>query len=176
MLGVGALAPASSTQVWSGSTRGPQVDLVAPAAGIKVLSEQAARRSSSTRPTGTSFSTPLVTAAAAMVWATHRDWNAAEVANALVRSATPLAQRPRAEPQLGLRAAGRRRSRCAPARMPDPHEPNDWGAAARAQRPLRPGAVVVASLGYAGDAVDAYPVVVPAARARAPCCAAAPRA
>jgi hypothetical protein len=44
--------------------------------------------------------------------------------------------------------------------MPDPHEPNDWGAAAVAQRPLGPGAVVVASLGYAGDAVDAYPVVV----------------
>ena len=35
--------------------------------------------------------------------------------------------------------------------LPDSHEPNDWGAAALAQRPLRPGAVVVASLGWAGD-------------------------
>ena len=31
-----------------------------------------------------------MTAAAAMVWATHRSWDAAEVAGALVRTATPL--------------------------------------------------------------------------------------
>ena len=46
--------------------------------------------------------------------------------------------------------------------LPDSHEPNDWVAAALAQRPLRPGAVVVASLGWAGDTVDAYTVDVPA--------------
>jgi hypothetical protein len=110
-------------------------------------------------PPGTSFATPLVTAAAAMVWSTHRDWNAAEVANALVRSATPLPgghapSRSWGSGRLDVSLALRTR------RMPDPHEPNDWGAAAVAQRPLGPGAVVVASLGYAGDAVDAYPVVV----------------
>jgi hypothetical protein len=162
VLGVGALAPASSTQVWPGSTSGPQVDLVAPSAGVKVLSVQKSAEFVYTS-SGTSFATPLVTAAAAMVWATHRDWNAAEVANALVRSATPLPHGSapsrswgygRLNVSLALRTA----------RLPDPHEPNDWAAAAQAQRPLRPGAVVVASLGYAGDAVDAYPIVVPAGK------------
>jgi Subtilase family len=167
VLGVGALAPASSTQVWPGSTSGPQVDLVAPAAGVKVLSVKSTAEFVYT-PEGTSFSSPLVTAAAAMVWATHRDWNAAEVANALVRSATPL---PKGHAPSRIWGSGRLNVSLAlrTARMPDPHEPNDWGAAARAQRPLRPGVVVVASLGYAGDAVDAYPIVVPAggkARAR----------
>ena len=46
-------------------------------------------------------------------------------------------------------------------KLPDSHEPNDWVDAAVAQRSLRPGAVVVASLGYAGDDVDAYTVDVP---------------
>jgi hypothetical protein len=158
VLGVAALAPSSSTKVWAGSTSGPQVDLVAPAAGIKVLSSKATAEFLYTPP-GTSFATPLVTAAAAMVWATHRDWNAAEVANALVRSARPLPggrapSRSWGSGRLDVSLALRTR------RMPDPHEPNDWAAAAVAQRPLGPGAVVVASLGYAGDAVDAYPVVV----------------
>jgi len=45
--------------------------------------------------------------------------------------------------------------------LPDSHEPNDWAAAALAQRHLRPGAVVVASLGWAGDTIDAYAVDVP---------------
>jgi hypothetical protein len=160
VLGVGALAPSSPTKVWSGSTSGPQVDLVAPAAGIKVISSKPTSEFVYT-PSGTSFATPLVTAAAAMVWATHRDWNAAEVENALVRSATPL---PGGHAPSRSWGSGRLNVSLAlrTARMPDPHEPNDWGAAAVAQRPLRSGAVVVASLGYAGDAVDAYPVVVPA--------------
>ena len=95
VLGVGALAPGSSTQVWQESTRGPR--------SISSRRRRASRcshRASSrddlrvrrSRRRGTSFAAPLVTAAAAMVWATHRDWTAAEVANALVRSATPLAR------------------------------------------------------------------------------------
>jgi hypothetical protein len=167
VLGVGALAPSSSSQVWPGSTSGPQVDLVAPASGIKVLSVKPTSEFVYT-PSGTSFAAPLVTAAAAMVWATHRNWNAAEVANALVRSATPL---PRGRAPSRSWGSGRLNVSLAlrTARMPDPHEPNDWAAAAQEQRPLGPGVVVVASLGYAGDAVDAYPIVVPAgtqARAR----------
>jgi subtilisin family serine protease len=166
VLGVGALAPGSTKKVWSRSTRGPQVDLVAPAEGIKVIASTAASRSIQAvmTPAGTSFSAPLVTAAAAMVWATHRDWNAAEVTNALVRSANakPLG---RGAPSrdwgygiLDVRAALHE------VKLPDPHEPNDWVAAARSQRPLHPGAVVIASLGYAGDRVDAYTVEVPAHR------------
>ena len=162
VLGVGALAPSSATHVWAGSTSGPQVDLVAPAAGIKVLSVKPTAEFVYT-PSGTSFATPLVTAAAAMVWATHKNWNAAEVANALVRSATPLPgghapSRSWGAGRLNVALALRTRL------MPDPHEPNDWAAAAALQRPLRPGAVVIASLGYAGDTVDAYPVIVGAGR------------
>jgi subtilisin family serine protease len=162
VLGVGALAPGSATQVWSKSTRGSQVDLVAPAEGIKVVTSTAISKLTETAitPAGTSFSAPLVTAAAAMVWATHRDWNAAEVTNALIRSATPLG---RGAPSRDW-GAGRldvRRALSA-TRLPDPHEPNDWVAAALRQRPLHPGTVVVASLGYGGDRVDAFTVVVPA--------------
>jgi hypothetical protein len=162
VLGVGALAPGSSTVVYSRSTQGKQVDLVAPDEGVKVIASSAIAKSAETvfTPAGTSFSAPLVTAAAAMVWATHRNWNAAEVADALVRSATPLgAGAPsrvwgygRLDVSRALRAV----------RVPDPREPNDWVAAAQAQRPLGPGAVVVASLGYAGDQIDAYPVDIPA--------------
>jgi subtilisin family serine protease len=164
VLGVGALAPRSSTQVWIDSTRGSQVDLVAPAEGVKVVASNAPGVSTSAEtaitPPGTSFAAPLVTGAATMLWATHRDWTAAEVANALVRSATPLRRggpnRDSGAGRLDVRHALRL------ARMPDPHEPNDWVAAALSQRPLHPGAVVVASLGYAGDRVDAYTVDVPA--------------
>ena len=49
VLGVGALAPGSSTQVWKGSTRGSQVDVVAPAEGIKVLATRRLRRPSRLR-------------------------------------------------------------------------------------------------------------------------------
>lgn len=162
VLGVGALAPGSATGVYTRSTRGKQVDLVAPDEGIKVIASSAITKSAETvfTPAGTSFSAPLVTAAAAMVWATHRNWNAAEVADALVRSATPLG------PGAPSRDWGYGRldvSRALHAvRVPDPHEPNDWVAAARARRPMLPGAVIVASLGYAGDSVDAYPIDIPA--------------
>jgi Subtilase family len=162
VLGVGALAPRSSTEVWKGSTRGPQVDLVAPAEGMRVVASRSVSVSKETAmtPAGTSFAAPLVTGTAAMVWATHRDWSAAEVANAIVRSATPLRRGP-PNPDSG---AGRLDVRHAlrVARVPDPHEPNDWVAAALGQRPLHPGAIVVASLGYAGDRIDAYTVDVPA--------------
>ena len=110
VLAVGALDPGSSTQVWKGSSRGPFVDLVAPAAGIRVLAtsapDQSAGNETALTEEGTSFAAPLVTGAAAMLWATHRDWTAAEVANALVRSATPLG-RGAPSPQLGLRQARR---------------------------------------------------------------------
>jgi hypothetical protein len=170
VLGVGELAFGSSTQVAKESTRGRQVDLVAPAQGIKVIASGAEGVSSSAEtaitPNGTSFAAPLVTAAAAMVWATHRDWTAAEVANALARSATPLSARAPSRSWGYGRLDVSRALRTT--RLPDSHEPNDWVAAALAQRPLRPGSVVVASLGWAGDTVDVYTVDVPAgATARA---------
>jgi hypothetical protein len=168
VLGVGALAPRSSTQVWASSTRGPQVDLVAPAEGIKVVASSGVLSSVETAftPSGTSFAAPLVTGAAVMVWATHRDWSATEVASALVRSATRLGgvapSRAWGAGRLDVRRALRT------ARLPDPHEPNDWVAAALGQRHLHPATTVVASLGFAGDRVDAYTVDVPAgAKARA---------
>ena len=78
------------------------------------------------------------------------------------RAQRHAAREGRPEPQLGLRPAGREPRAAHPAELADSHEPNDWVAAALAQRPLRPGAVVVASLGWADDTVDAYTVDVPA--------------
>ena len=164
VVGVGELAFRSSTQVSKESTRGQQVDLVAPAQGVKIIASGAEGVSVSAEtaitPKGTSFAAPLVTATAAMVWATHRDWTAAEVANALVRSATPFSASAPSKiwgyGRLDVSRALRTRQ------LPDSHEPNDWVAAALVQRPLRPGSVVVASLGWAGDTVDAYTVDVPA--------------
>ena len=164
VLGVGELAAGSSTQVAKESTRGTVVDLVAPAQGIRVVASGAERVSKSTEtaltPPGTSFATPIVTAAAAMVWASHRDWTAAEVASALTSTATPLT---RLVPNINSGYGVLNVSKALHAqKLPDSHEPNDWVAAALAQRPLRPGSVVVASLGWAGDTRDVYTVDVPA--------------
>ena len=104
-----------------------------------------------------------MTAAAAMVWATHRDWNAAEVANALVRSARPLGEG-RAQHRVRLRHPRRQRARCTSRSCPIRTSRTTGPRPRCAQRPLHPGAVVVASLGYAGDHVDAYTVDVPAGR------------
>jgi subtilisin family serine protease len=161
VLGVGELAVGSSTQVAQKSTRGSVVDLVAPAKGIKVIASSAAAKSSewAITPDGTSFATPIVTATAAMVWASHRDWTAAEVASALTSTATPLTK---LVPNINSGYGVLNMSKALHAqRLPDSHEPNDWVAAALAQRPLRPGSVVVASLGWAGDRLDAYTVDVP---------------
>jgi hypothetical protein len=94
-----------------------------------------------------------------MVWATHRDWTAAEVASALTSTATPLGKHV-PSPSSGYGVLNVSRALHAQ-KLPDSHEPNDWVSAATAQRPLRPGSVVVASLGWAGDHVDAYAVDVP---------------
>ena len=108
-----------------------------------------------------------------MVWATHRDWNAAEVANALVRSANARPLGKAAVPNtdwgygsLDVRAALHE------AKLPDPHEPNDWVAAALAQRPLHPGAVVDREprLRAAITSTPTRSTCRPAAT-RAPCCA-----
>ena len=100
-----------------------------------------------------------MTAAAAMVWATHRDWTATEIANSLVRSATPLGKEPpsrnwgygRLDVNKALHTA----------QAPGSARAQRLGRRGSGQRPLHPGAVVVASLGWAGDAVDAYTVDVP---------------
>jgi hypothetical protein len=94
-----------------------------------------------------------------MVWATHRDWTAAEVAAALTSTATRIGKRmPSTSSGYGVLDVSRALHA---QKIPDSHEPNDWVDAALGQRPLRPGSVVVASLGWAGDRVDAYTVDVP---------------
>ena len=162
VLGVGELAAGSSTQVAAKSTRGSVVDLVAPAKGIRVIASSGVSISSqwAITPDGTSFATPIVTAAAAMVWASHRDWTAAEVASALTSTATPLTK---LVPNINSGYGVLNVSKALHAqKLPDSHEPNDWVEAALQQRPLRPGSVVVASLGWAGDTRDIYTVDVPA--------------
>ena len=136
VLGVGALS-AGGKAVWSQSGRGPQVDLVAPGGGQGVVysSFGSPEQQWGSTTLATSFATPLVSGAAALVWAKHSSWDASRVAAALTMSAKPLSgARPnttsgygRLDVQAALRAAP-------PA---DLEEPNDWASAARRSRPSR---------------------------------------
>lgn len=158
VLGVGALASASS--VWPNSGRGPEVDLVAPGGGMGVVyssvgnTEQQAGTTPKTP--ATSFATPLVTGAAALVWAKHSGWDASRVAAALMMSAKHLSgARPNTTSgygRLDVRAA----LRAIP--PPDLDEPNDWASAARKQGFLTHGVTVAATVGGSNDPRDAYPI------------------
>jgi Subtilase family len=104
----------------------------------------------------TSFATPLVTGAAALVWAKHSGWDASRVAAALTMSAKHLSgARPNTTSgygRLDVRAA----LRAIP--PPDLDEPNDWASAARRLRFLTHGLTVAASVGGSNDPLDAYPI------------------
>jgi hypothetical protein len=69
------------------SNYGPRVDLAAPGelvAGLEGAGREVVGKS------GTSVAASYASAAAAMVWAAHPSWTAAEVRSALVRSVTPV--------------------------------------------------------------------------------------
>jgi len=68
------------------SNYGPRVDLAAPGAQIVGHVGRTLQVGSTG---GTSMAAPYVTAAAAMVWATHPDWTAAQVKEALIATVTP---------------------------------------------------------------------------------------
>jgi subtilisin family serine protease len=162
VLGVGALAPGSTHEVWAKSGRGSFVDLVAPAfgSGVVISSEVPSEQQTSVTPDatkgGTSFSTPLVTGAAALVWARHPSWDAGRVAAALMTSAKRLkGPRPNTNSGYGLLDVKAALHTTPPA---DLDEPNDWSSAARGLPVLPHGRPLAAAVGGANDPIDAYPI------------------
>jgi subtilisin family serine protease len=156
VLGVGALG-SSSKQVAAGSGRGPQVDLVAPAAGSGVVYSSYTNRSqqAGSTPAGTSFATPIVAGAAALVWAKHSAWDASRVAAALMLSAKHLSgARPNTTSGFGRLDVKAALREVPPA---DLYEPNDWASAARDLAPLTHRTTLAATVGGANDPLDAYP-------------------
>jgi hypothetical protein len=162
VLGVGALAPGSTRQVWDDSGRGPLVDLVAPAFGSGVVISSDVEPDQQTAVTpgvgqgGTSFAAPLVTGAAALVWARHPAWDASRVASALMLSAKHLSgARPNVNSGYGRLDVKAALHTTPPA---DLDEPNDWSSAARGLPALPHGRSLAASVGGANDPIDAYPI------------------
>jgi subtilisin family serine protease len=160
VLGVGALG-SSPTKVWASSGRGPQVDLVAPAAGSGVVySSYGSQEQAGITPDGTSFSTPLVSGAAALVWAKHSAWDASRVAAALMLSAKHLSgTRPNTTSGYGRLDVKAALSANPP---PDLEEPNDWASAARGLAPLPHASTLSATVGGNNDPLDAYPITTTA--------------
>jgi hypothetical protein len=157
VLGVGALTAAAKS-VWPSSGRGPQVDLVAPGGGLGVVysSFGSPEQQSGSTVLATSFATPLVSGAAALVWAKHSSWDASRVAAALMMSAKHLSgARPNTTSgygKLDVKAALRATP---PA---DLDEPNDWAHAARRLAALTHKQTFAATVGGENDPLDAYPM------------------
>jgi hypothetical protein len=156
VLGVGALS-AGGKAVWSQSGRGPQVDLVAPGGGQGVVysSFGSPGQQSGSTVLATSFATPLVSGAAALVWAKHSSWDASRVAAALTMSAKPLSgARPNTTSGYGRLDVKAALGASPPA---DLLEPNDWASAAAGLTPLAHKATLAATVGGDNDPLDAYP-------------------
>jgi Subtilase family len=157
VIGVGALGNSTKT-VWSGSSRGPQVDLVAPGIGSGVILSSLVSPGAQfgATPDGTSFSSPLVAGAAALVWAEHPAWDASRVAAALITSAKPLSgARPNTSSGYGLLDVKAALAASPPA---DLDEPNDWASAAQGLAPLAHNVQLGARVGGNDDPLDAYPI------------------
>jgi subtilisin family serine protease len=155
VLGVGALG--SKSKVASASGRGTQVDLVAPAAGSGVVYSSFGTPSpqAGSTPAGTSFATPIVAGAAALVWAKHSAWDASRVAAALMLSAKHLSgARPNTTSGFGRLDVKAALREVPPA---DLYEPNDWASATRDLTPLTHRTTLAASVGGENDPLDAYP-------------------
>ena len=157
MLGVGALKTANT--VWSQSGRGPQVDLVAPGGGMGVVysSVESPEQQAGSTTLATSFATPLVTGAAALVWAKHSAWDASRVAAALMMSAKHLSGA-RPEHDLRLRAARREGGAARHRRPPTSTSRTTGPLRPRALHPLAHQQTVAATVGGSNDPLDAYPI------------------
>jgi hypothetical protein len=103
------------------SSRSPYVDLAAPGTDIVVASALG----KNWRPaSGTSFSSPMVAAAAAWVWTARPSLNAGQVAEVLRRSARDLPPAGR-DPASGFGMLNVAAALALPAPVADPYEPND---------------------------------------------------
>ncbi|MDX6566570.1 MAG: hypothetical protein QOE10_2232 [Gaiellales bacterium] len=157
VLGVGALGNGSRS-VSARSGRGSQVDLEAPAAGLGVVYssvDNPEQAGATPAAGGTSFATPLVSGAAALVWARHSAWDASRVAAALTMSATHLSgASPNTTSGYGLLNVKAALHATPPA---DLDEPNDWASAARGPG-LAHKTTLAATVGGDNDPLDAYPL------------------
>ena len=157
VLGVGELGT-SSKVVSPKSTRGPQVDLVAPGPGSGVILSSFVNPAAQfgTTPDGTSFASPIVAGAAALVWAKHPAWDASRVSAALTSSARHLSgARPNNNSGYGVLDV---KAALAASPPPDLDEPNDWASAARGLAPLVHKVQLGAQVGGNDDPRDAYPI------------------
>jgi subtilisin family serine protease len=140
----GAPAPFSST--------GPWVDLLAPGVDIAVDTTLAESSTGSAVVSGTSFSSAMVAAAAALIWTERPKLSAAQVFVLLKSTA--------ADGDLDIPAA-----LAAPTPPNDPREPNDTVAEAAAQPPLTTAAhrsnAIAATLDAVKDPRDLYRVYKP---------------
>jgi subtilisin family serine protease len=158
VLGVGALESGSKKTVWAKSSRGPQVDLVAPGGGSGVIVSSLVTPTSQFggTPDGASFASPLVAGAAALVWAKHPEWDASRVSAALTSSAKHLSgARPNNTSGYGLLDVKAALAASPPA---DLDEPNDWASAARGLALLPHKVQLAARVGGNDDPRDAYPI------------------
>lgn len=164
----------SENQVAPFATRNPQVDITAP--GVQIYSPflSGDSASGSQQPwalnSGTSFSAPMVSAAATWLTQVRPGLDARQIGRLLTSSATDLGQ-PGRDPLYGeglLSIDSALTSKAPPA---DPGEPNDdigWingslisGRAGFLWRPGRKGAgKVVATLSRSKDAADVYRVLI----------------
>jgi len=121
---------------------------------------------------GTSFSAPIVSAAAAWIWTERPSLDAGQVADILRRSARDLAP-PGFDPSSGWGLLDIPAALAAPAPAPDPEEPNDDvdqvkpGALFPSGQPMlttpaRPGNRIAGTLDANEDPVDLYRIWVPA--------------
>jgi subtilisin family serine protease len=160
VIGVGALDSNSKTRVYASSGHGTDVDLVAPGGGAGVIvsgnSNVSPDAQTGVTVTATSYATPIVTGAAALVWAKHPDWDASRVASALELSAVHISGgRPNRTSGWGRLDVKAALHEIPPA---DLDEPNDWPSAVRGLPSLATGTTYPATVGGQNDPLDAYPL------------------
>ncbi len=110
-----------SDQVASFSSRSAYVDLAAPGAGITVATTRGSGWQASS---GTSFSAPLVSGAAAWVWTARPELDSSQVSEVLRRSASDLGA-PGRDRESGFGMLNVPAALAQPAPIRDPFEPND---------------------------------------------------
>jgi len=162
----------STNQVASFSSRSPYVDLAAPGQDIVVAS---ATTGAWEPESGTSFSAPIVSGAAAWLWTARPDLDASQVAEILRLSARDLAPTGR-DTSSGFGILDVAAALAAPTPASDPFEPNDTIAsvmpgsstnfvhAPALTSPTKQRSTLVAREDRYEDPTDVYRVWIPAGR------------
>lgn len=178
VLSVGAVDEGSTVAPFS--TRNTGVDITAPGAGILAPFVSAGAAGTGVDRdwrlvSGTSFSAPMVSAAAAWLRQIRPELGNLQISNLLTSSATDLGE-PGRDPEYGEGLLSIEKSLTGPNPPIDPYEPNDdirWadGSLLPAKTPFlwRAGSgkrrIINATLSRAKDPADVYRVMIPARRA-----------